>query len=256
MPKTKLAPRDALREVLSSLAIIFLLTNTVFAAGASSKSLKKTGTKSFLAYVFDDRFSVVRTRPDADAPFLRRLRVGHRVYLVAANPSSQESKYRRVVVSRHLSGWMLVAAVAAPAVAGDDERLFRYAQLQTREKALLALRILTTHFDRTPLRPAALLHLGQLAEEEAGQLSSRANRTLIREESVLPENLDGRDLFANYRGLDHWSSNGIHFVYQGKKSGFVYRGEAYREIVKKYPNAPEVAKARERLSEIEEAGKE
>ena len=256
MTETNLALFISRPRVLRSLVIILLLTNTVFGAGTSSKPSKKVEPKSYLAYVFDDRFSVVRTRPDVEAPFLRRLRVGHRVFLVAGNPSSRETRYRRVVVSRNLSGWMLGAAVAAPAVAGDDARLLRYALSQPREKALIALRILTTHFDRTPLRPAALLRLGQLAEEEAVQLSVRANRTLSREEPALPEDLNEQDLLANYRGLDRWTSNGIVFIYQGRGARYVYRGEAYREIVKRYSHAPEVAHARERLSEIEEALKE
>ncbi|MGB7621590.1 MAG: hypothetical protein WBN92_04495 [Terriglobia bacterium] len=253
MPGTNLANYNAIPAILRSLVIILLFTTPVFGAKSPSNPLKKTGTKSFLAYVFDDRFSVVRAQPDVEAPFLRRLRVGHRVFLVAGASRSQESKFRRVVVSRNLSGWMLAAAVAAPGLAGDDERLFRYAHSQSREKALMALRILLTHFDRTPMRPAALLRLGQLAEEEAGQLSVRANRTLTREESTLPDNLEERDLFANFRGLDHLASNGIRFVYQRETDRFVYKGDAYREIVKRFSSSTEAASARERLAEIEEA---
>ncbi|MBZ5553482.1 MAG: hypothetical protein LAO21_12230 [Acidobacteriia bacterium] len=247
------ATRLAVYRILGFLIISLVLTTEHFAATVPTKTPKKNGAKSLLAYVFDDRFSVVRSRPDVEAPFLRRLRVGHRVFLPLGGPPSRNVKYRRVVVSRKFSGWILAAAVVAPGLPGDDERLFRHAASQSREKAMIALKILTTHFDRTPLHAAALLRLGQLAEEEAGQLSVEANRKLAREERSLPEGLDEKELFANYRGLDRWASNGVRFIYHREKDRFVYHGEAYREIIRKFPGSPEAASARGRLAGIEDA---
>jgi hypothetical protein len=244
----------AASKILRFLVISLIFTTTLFAAAVPAKTREKNGAKSLLAYVFDDRFSVVRSRPDVEAPFLRRLRVGHRVFLVVGGLPSRNVKYRRVVISRKLSGWILAAAVVAPGLPGDDERLFHYAASQPREKAMIALKILTTHFDRTPLRATALLRLGQLAEEEAGRLSAEANRKLAREERSLPEDLDEEDLFANYRGLDRWASNGVRFIYHNDR--FVYHGEAYLEIIRKFSGSPEATSARERLAGIEDALKE
>ncbi|MBZ5537403.1 MAG: hypothetical protein LAO31_15720 [Acidobacteriia bacterium] len=248
--------RLAVYRILRFLIISLILTTALFAAAVPTKTPKKNGAKSLHAYVFDDRFSVVRSRPDVKALFLRRLRAGHRVFLAVGGLPSKNVKYRRVVISRKLSGWIPAAAVVAPGLPGDDERLFRYAASQPREKAMVALKILTTHFDRTPLRATALLRLGQLAEEEAGQLTVEANRKLAREERSLPEGVDEEDLFANYRGLDRWASNGVRIIYHKERDRFVYSGEAYLEIIRKFPGSSEAASARERLAGIEDALKE
>lgn len=203
--------------------------------------------KSLLAYVFDERFSVVRSRPDVEATYLRRLRTGHRVFIVFNEQSRRDTKFRRVVISSRFVGWMLSASLAAPGIPGDDEKLFRFAGKQSAERAVIALRILTSHFERSPLRPKALLQLGTLADQVALQISNRANRKLNPEELALPEGLDETDLFANFRGLDHFESFGIHFRYHASTDQFAYSGDAYRELIRRYPGAEETVVARDRL---------
>jgi hypothetical protein len=256
MSKRNLAALPSVQTILRFLILFFILASALFAVEVPSKSTQKKRVKSLLAYVYDDRFSVVRARPEVEGPFLRRLRVGHRVFLVAGVVPPREGKFRRVVISRNLSGWILAAAIVAPGIPGDDEKLFQYAASQPREKALMVLRILMTHFERSPRRATALLRLGQLAEEEAEQLSVRANRALAHEKGSLPRGLDDRDFYANYRGLDRWASNGIRFIYKQERDRYVYQGDAYREIVKKYSGGPEAASARERLAGIDDALKE
>ncbi|MDD5543711.1 MAG: hypothetical protein PHX83_11110 [Acidobacteriia bacterium] len=206
--------------------------------------------KSLLAYVFDERFSVVRSRPDVEAAYLRRLRTGHRVFIVSNENLRKNEKFRRVIVSSRFVGWMLNAALAAPGIPGDDEKLFRFAMQQPGERALIALKILTSHFEKSSLRPKALLQLGTLADQVAFQISNRANRKLNPEELKLPEGLDETDLFANYRGLDHFESFGIHFRYQAVSDQFAYSGDAYRELIRRYPKAGETVAAKERLRDI------
>jgi len=244
------ASQRPIRVVFLSLITLLMLTGTVRASNVPEKTSNPKQPKSLLAYVFDDRFSVVRSRPDAESGFLRRLRPGHRIFIAINSPDLGRAKFRRVTVSRNLSGWILAAAIAAPGVPGDDQKLFRYAESQPRDKGILALRILTTHFTRSRLRAAALLRLGQLAEEEARQLSIRANRKLTREELALPDGLEEMDLFANYRGLDHFAAQGIRFAYLAEKDHFVYNGDAYKEIVRRFPESAEAVTAREKLVEL------
>lgn len=231
---------------LAVILISLVVTNRLSAKDPPASSKK---SRSLLAYVFDERFSVLRTQPGAEAAFLRRLRVGHRVFIPTNGAETAHPKYRKVVVSRNVVGWMPAAALAAPGIAGDDEKLFRYALAQPDEKALIALRILTAHFDRSPLRARALLRLGQLADAVSARLSNRANRTLDKEELQLPDGIDEEDLFANYRGLDRFASFGVRFIYLRKSDRFLYCGEAFREILRRYPESQEAVPARERLVE-------
>lgn len=216
------------------------------------KDLNQRKPKSLLAYVIDERFSVVRTRPDATAHYLRRLRVGHRVFIPLPSNETAAAKFRRVTVSRNLTGWIMTTAIAAPGVRGDDERLFGFATTQPNDKALIALSILTAHFNHSPRRAEALLQLGKAAEQVAGQLSIRANRKLSKDEMALPEGIGEEDLFANYRGLDHFASFGIRFVYRKDTDRFLYRGDAYEEILRRYPKSPAAEGARTQLRMLRE----
>lgn len=249
----RLSFNSRLRIIVCLIAVTISVaaTNPLSARQISSTSLAKP--RSLLAYVFDERFSVLRAQPGTEAPFLRRLRTGHRVYLPIGQADLAPAKYRKVVVSRNVVGWMPAAALAAPGIPGDDEKLLRYASAQPNEKALIALRILTVHFDRSPLRARALLRLGQLAEAVSAGLSNRANRKLEKEELQLPDGIGEEDLFANYRGLDHLASFGIRFIYLKQSDRFLYRGEAYQEILRKHPGSPEAASAHQRLAEIKKS---
>lgn len=256
MLRLSVSPRVNILMNSSLLAVLTFGITIAPAATLPSETSKKKETKSLLAYVFDERFSVVRARPDVEALYLRRLRVGHRVFILTPIPDATHSKFRRVVVSRNFTGWMLAAAVAAPGIAGDDEKLFRYAETQPDDKALIALKILTSHFDHSPRRPAALLRLAQLAEGVARQLSVRANRKLSQDELALPAGVDENDLFGNFRGLDHFSSYGIRFIYQKSSDRYLYCGDAYKEILRKYPHGSEATTARGRLKEMKNLLKE
>lgn len=219
---------------------------------AAEKNSHSRNPHSLHAYVFDERLSVIRAKPDLNAFALRRLRVGHRVFLLPADKTRPTSKFRRIVVSRHRVVWIPAAAIAAPGVPGDDEKLYRFASTQPAEKALITLAILTRHFDRSLLRPSALLELGKQAEEVARQISARADRRLNREDLTLPDGLEETDLFANFSGLDRYEAFGIKFVYEAAADRYAYRGDAYEELVRKYPKASEVKVAQERLARIRE----
>lgn len=83
MSKRNLAALPSVQTILRFLILFFILATALFAVEVPSKSAQKKRAKSLLAYVYDDRISVVRARPEVEGPFLRRLRVGHRVFLVA-----------------------------------------------------------------------------------------------------------------------------------------------------------------------------
>lgn len=222
---------------------------------AAEKNPSGKEPRSLYAYVFDERFSVVRAKPDLNAFAIRRLRVGHRVFLLMQERTQAKTKFRRIVVSRRQVVWIPAAAIAAPGVPGDDEKLYRFALTQPADRALITLAILTRHFDRSLLRPSALLQLGKQAEEVARQISVRADRKFRPEDLSLSDGMEVSDLFANFSGLDRFESFGIKFAYETGSDRYVYRGDAYEELLRKYPRrleAKEAKEAKERLTKIRE----
>jgi hypothetical protein len=57
----------------------------------------------------------------------------------------------------------------------------------------------------------------------------------------------------NYVGLDRYNKLGITFEYDEARERLVYDGDAYRELLKKYPRSPEAAEANTRLTTLKQA---
>ena len=91
-----------------------------------------------------------------------------------------------------------------------------------------------------------LLIYGDAAEEAAARLSREAERRFERRElpaGGAPE----FSYFLNYSSLDRYNRQGVTFTFDRVAKKFHYEGWAWREIVRRYPNAPEAEAARERL---------
>ena len=105
------------------------------------------------------------------------------------------------------------------------------------------------YFPRSALRPKVLLIYGDAAEVAATKLSREAERRFERRElpaGGAPE----FSYYLNYSGLDRYNRQGVTFTFDRATKQFHYEGWAWREIVRKYPNSPEVTAARTRLDSL------
>jgi hypothetical protein len=85
------------------------------------------------------------------------------------------------------------------------------------------------------------------AEDAAAHLSRDAARRLDANEM----NAGGAPLasyYLNFNGLDRYNRQGITFVFDSAAKQFHYDGEAWQELVHRYPRSPQAAEARKRLA--------
>jgi hypothetical protein len=91
-----------------------------------------------------------------------------------------------------------------------------------------------------------LLIYAQAAEDAPSHLSLDASRRLDEKEM----DAGGAPLFSyflNFNELDRYNRQGITFVFERSGKQFHYDGEAWQELVHRYPRSPEAAEARKRL---------
>ena len=88
--------------------------------------------------------------------------------------------------------------------------------------------------------------LGDAAEDAGAKLSREASRRVTETAATAPE----FSFFLNYSGLDRYNRQGVAFVFDNQSKRFHYDGEAWREILRRHPRAPEAAEARKRLGQL------
>jgi hypothetical protein len=128
-------------------------------------------------------------------------------------------------------------------VNGDDLKLFHLIQGSQSFDRIARAKIFLDLFQRSPLRPRVLLIFGDTAEAAAAKLSRDASRGLNLNGTHAPE----FSYFLNYSGLDRYNRLGVHFVFDSVNGRFRYSGAAWQQILRRYPDSPEAAEARERL---------
>jgi hypothetical protein len=109
---------------------------------------------------------------------------------------------------------------------------------------IVRARIFLDHFPRSPLRPAALLLLGDTAEEVAAKLSADSARKLDDGLGDAPE----FSYYLNHTGLDRYNRQGVKFLFDKTTKHFHYDGTAWREVIRRYPRSSEATEARKRLN--------
>src|SRR6266850_3732632 len=57
------------------------------------------------AFVIDDRLSALRRQPGLQSEVIRRIRLGHAVYVVGASSGAGHPRFCRVAVTRRARGW-------------------------------------------------------------------------------------------------------------------------------------------------------
>ena len=200
------------------------------------------------AFVIDDRLSALRREPGLQAEVIRRLRLGHTVYIVASTkPKADQPRFCRIAVTRRTRGWIHEAALAVQGRAGEDQRIMKLIENGADGIDRISLcRILIERFPQSRLLPKAFLAMGNEAERAAQTLSQRARRRVgdAGEENA---NASSRDYFMSDVGLDRYSKLRVVFNFNESTSEYVYDGKAYRELIRRFPDGDEAKLARERL---------
>jgi hypothetical protein len=206
---------------------------------------KSEGFQALSGYVVDERFSALRREPSVKGPIIERFRLGRFVAVLKDKRVSDGATFYRVASTRRTRGWLHESALALPSKAGDDRRLLSLIEAAEGFDRLHLAHVFVTHFNRSPLRPKALMILGQEAEAAARSLSDQAGRRLSGSSNGASSLK--RQLFLNYDGLDRYNRLGVLFDYDESGSRYAYDGWAYREIVARYPKSDEATTAAERL---------
>ena len=204
---------------------------------------RKAPTGGRVAIVVDERLGALRASPQFNGKFVRRLGRGRLVAIRSAKTNADGITFLFVNVTSRTRGWIQRESVVSPSHAGDDQRLLRLIQTAHGFDRITRARIFLDHFRRSPLCPQVLLILGDTAEDLAVKLTAQAQRKLTTDGGEAPE----FSYFLNYSGLDRYSRQGVHFVFDRSTKRFHYDGVAWRLILRHHQRSPEANDARQRL---------
>lgn len=221
-----------LTKLLITILIHFCFQPTVFAQQKPPKGGR-------IAIVVDERLSALRSTPDLTGVLIRRVGRGRLVAIRGSRTNSEGVVFYRISVSTRTQGWMQREALVSVSQRDDDKRLLSLIRNSSDFDRIARARIFLDLFSRSPLRPQALLLLGEAAEEAAARLTRDATRRL----GVLDSTY-----YRNYTGLDRYNRQGIRFMFDQVTRQFHYDGAAWRELIRRYPRSPEAMQAEERLA--------
>ena len=246
-PQRVTKPGAATGTVRTATGTVGAATGAVGAAtgAVGSKQTPAVRPSYIKAFVIDDRLSPLRRKPGLQAEVIRRLRLGHTVFIIAAaRPKAGEPMFCRVAVTRRTRGWIHQAALAVQARTGEDERIMTLIEGNDGADKITLCRILNDRFVKSRLVPRAMLLLGEEAERVAETLSQRTRRRLAEVRGAVA---GVRDYYLSDAGLDRYSKLGVVFDFNQSTGDFVYDGKAYREVVRRFPGSEEATLARQRL---------
>jgi hypothetical protein len=236
---------------LSTFALLLALTLVLCAPARAQKRQRRGANVSGprAAVVVDERLSALRDAPGFAGALVQRLGRGRAVQLTGARRESDGATFVQVAVTRRTRGWVQAESLAAPARAGDDERVLRLVRGSEEFDRVERARIFLDAFARSPLRPAALALLAESAESAAARLSRDASRRLDARE-MEAGGAPAHTYFLNFNGLDRYRRQGVNFTFDRATKQYRYDGAAWREIVARHPRSPEADEARRRLSQL------
>ena len=238
---------------------LFIIASTFVTAPASAQTAGNQANKPAArirfvrAFVIDDRLSALRREADIQSTVIQRLRFGRAVYVLQTrNGDILQNGFYRIAISRRTRGWIHRSALAIAGRAGEDQRVMNLIDSRSEEIDRLTLcRLLIDHFPRSALIARALLAMGKEAERAATEIASLARKRLSKmgEEN---HNAPVRDYYLSDTALDRYSRLRIRFDFDESTSAYIYDGQAYRELIKKFPASDEAKTAQLRLSEMEQ----
>lgn len=230
----------------TAVAAFVLFAATAFPTFAQKKRVPPGGN---IAVIADERLAALRIAPSFSARLIRRLGRGRFVSVRTTRRNQDGISFSRVVVTRRTSGWVQSEALVTSGRNGDDQRLAHLIGGTDEFDRIARARIFLDLFPRSSLRPKVLLALGDAAEEAAAQLSPEATRRFERREIPI-DGAPEHSYYMNYNGLDRYNRQGVTFTFDRATKQFHYDGAAWREILRKHPDRPEAAEAKERLEKL------
>jgi hypothetical protein len=241
------------RPALFKRAVILSFVSLVHASNALAQSgqpVSSSGSARFIrAFVVDDRLSALRRDADMKSEVIQRLRPGRQVFIIGTRVGrAGEPTFYRVAVTRRTRGWIHRSAVAVPGRRGEDGRVMRLIETAADGLDRIAMcGLFLERFGRSPIAPRVLLALAQQADRAASSLTRSARRRLatLNEENA-------RDYYLNDPGLDRYSRLGVKFDFNQATTEYIYDGQAYREIIRRFPQSDEAKRARQRLDRAQQ----
>lgn len=233
--------------------IFFSFSVSAQRRGASRNSKSASATKKVVvnkAVVVDQRLAVLRVSPSLYAKPIQRMSGGREVS-VGESKEADGVTFYRVSTSPHSSGWVQADALVGTFRRGDDERLARLVESSEGFDRIERASIFVDMFPDSPLRPPILLLFGDMIEEEAAKLSSRATRNLDRRE-MAASGAPLHSFYLNYPFLDRYRKLGVIFLFNSNMRNYHYDGATWKELVKKFPKSSEAVEAQKRLNSLKE----
>ncbi|MFL6230053.1 MAG: hypothetical protein ACJ741_14875 [Pyrinomonadaceae bacterium] len=241
--------RANIRQNFFITTLVLLAACVLMAAPARAKSQRRAPSGGRLAVVVDERLSALRDEPRLSGALSRRLGRGRAVALTGARRAADGVTFYQVNVTRRTRGWLQSESFVTPVRAGDDVRLLALVKASRGFDRVERARIFLDLFPRSPLRPAALLFYGDAAEEAAATLS-RAASNRFADDRLPADGAPARSYYLNFNGLDRFRRQGVTYVFDAAAKQFHYDGEAWHEILRRYPRSAEAAPARARLEAV------
>ncbi len=220
--------------------VLVLLPEAIFAK-------RRAPAGGRIAIIVDERLSALRATPDLSGGLLRRIGRGSLVAIRGEKRSRDGVVFYRVNINSRTIGWIQRDALVSPWRAGDDARLLRLIKGSEDFDRIVRARIFLDNFRSSPLRAEVLVIYAQAAEDIAGHLSRDASRRLDEKE-MTAGGAPGFSYYLNFNGLDRYNRQGITFVFDARAKKFRYDGEAWQELIHRYPRNPEAVEARKRLA--------
>ncbi len=241
-----------------SFSLVFLLGFLIFTPNLEAQKRRlpkkistvtqKSAEKTNTAVVVDERLAVLRVEPSLFAKSIQRMRLG-RIVAISGSKEADGVTFFRITAAPNNFGWLQSDAVFGKFKRGDDERLARLIQSSDGFEKVERAQIFLETFDTSPLRPAILLLLGDLAEDIALKISADATKKLDRRE-MSASGAPLHSFYLNYVSLDRYRKIGINFTFNPDTKLLHYDGAAWREIVQKFPASSETAEAQKRLDSL------
>lgn len=201
-----------------------------------------------IATVVDELLSVLRPKPSLFSEPVQRMRLGRKVRILSV-AEADGVRFYRVQALPNTIGWVQADAVFGGFRPDDDSRMARLVQATRGFEQIELAKTFFELFPGSKFRAAILLLYGDIIEESAVRLSRDAASRLNRQE-MAASGAPMHSYYLNFNMLDRYRRLGIIFLFHPETRQYHYDGASWREILSKFPAAPEAAEAQRRVDSI------
>lgn len=202
------------------------------------------------AIVIDERLSVLRKSPSLYSDPVTRLESGTEITVFEENETEGVIFYK-VSDATTQTGWLQADAIAGKFRKNDDQRVARLILGSEGFVQLQRASIFLSVFDDSPNRPWILLLHGDLAEQQAGDVSQKVTQDLNLTEMAASQ-APLHSFYLNHALLDRYRKLGMRFLFNANTRTLHYNGDSWFEITRKFPESEESIEARRRISSLTE----